>query len=151
MINRVVLVGRLVKDPELRTATSGNSVCSFTVAVDSKMKNQDGSRGTCFMPCVCFGQTAESVSKFTRKGSLVGVEGFLNQRKYQRNDGSTASVVEVICDSVQFLEPKGARSGYDVIPPFDDAPAPSNNNEVSDDEDNKNLDSLDLPDVDLPF
>ena len=143
MINRVVLVGRFTKDPELRTSTSGNSVCSFTVAVDSKLKNQDGSRGTSFIGCVCFGQTAETVTKFTRKGSLVGVEGYLNQRKYQRQDGSTGSVIEVICDSVQFLEPKGARGGHEEVPPFDDAPAPA--------DDSRNLDSLSLPDDDLPF
>ena len=142
MINRVVLVGRITKDPELRTATSGNSVCSFSLAVDSKMKNSNGERGTCFITCVCFGQTAETVSKFTRKGSLVGVEGTLNQRKYQRQDGSTASVIEVICDSVQFLEAKKS-GGYDEVPPFDDAPAPT--------EDSRNLDSLNLPDDDLPF
>ena len=151
MINRVVLVGRITKDPELRTATSGNSVSSFTVAVDSKMKGPDGTRSTCFVTCVCFGQTAESVTKFTRKGSLVGVEGYLNQRKYQRQDGSMASVIEVICDSVQFLEPKGARGGFDEVPPFDDVPAPSGNGNRPSDEDNRNLDSLNLPDDDLPF
>ena len=66
------------------------------------------------------------------------------QRKYQRNDGSTASVIEVMCDSVQFLEPKGTRGGYEEVPPFDDAP-------VQNEEDSRNLDSIDLPDDDLPF
>jgi len=143
MINRVVLVGRITKDPELRTSTSGNSVVSFTVAVDNRLKNPDGERGASFVGCVAFGSIAETVTKFTRKGSLVGVDGSLNQRKYQRADGSTASVIEVICDSVKFLEPKGTRGGIEEIPPFDDAPAPT--------EDNRNLDSLDLPDDDLPF
>ncbi len=147
MINQVVLVGRLTRDPDLRTATSGNSVASFTVAVDNRMKNADGSRGTSFIGCVCFGQSAETVAKFTRKGSLVGVEGTLNQRKYQRQDGSTASVIEVICDRVQFLEPKGSRGNVDEVPPFDDVPAPSNSNN----DDSRNLDSLNLPDDDLPF
>lgn len=143
MINRVVLVGRITKDPELRTTTSGRSVVSFTVAVDSRTKNPDGSRATSFIGCVAFGQTAETMSKFTRKGSLVGVEGTLNQRKYQRQDGSTASVLEVMCDSVQFLEPKGQR-GFEEVPPFDDAPAQN-------EEESRNLDSIDLPDDDLPF
>lgn len=143
MINRVVLVGRITKDPELRTSSSGNSVVSFTIAVDSRLKNPDGERGTAFIGCVVFGTTAETVSKFTRKGSLLGVEGYLNQRKYQRQDGSTASVLEVICDSVQFLEPKGTRGGAEEVPPFDDAPAPA--------DDNRNLESLDLPEDDLPF
>ena len=157
MINRVILVGRLTKDPELRTATnSGTSICTFTVAVDSKMKKEDGTRSTCFMSCICFSQTAENVAKSLRKGSLVGVDGYLNQRKYQRQDGSTASVIEVICDSVKFLEPKDARGGMarEEIPPFDDAPVikkGSNNDQSDAEEDSRNLDSLNLPDDDLPF
>ena len=143
MMNRVVLVGRLTKDPEMRTATSGTTITSFTLAVDNRMKNADGSRGTTFIGCVCFAQRAETVAKFTKKGSLVGVEGTLNQRKYTRKDGSTASVIEVICDNVQFLDPKPANAGYDDVPPFDDAPAPA--------EESRNLDSLNLPDDDLPF
>jgi len=142
MLNRAILVGRLTKDPEMRTATSGNTITSFTLAVDNRMKNPDGSKGTTFIGCVCFGQKAEIVAKYTKKGFLVGVEGALNQRKYQRQDGSTASVIEVICDNVQFLETKKV-NGIDEIPPFDDAPAPS--------EDSRNLDSLNLPDDDLPF
>lgn len=144
MINQVVLVGRLVKDPELRTATSGTSICSFNLAVDTKMKDEKGEYGTCFIGCVCFAKRAEMVAQSVKKGSMVGVQGFLNQRKYQRKDGSTASVIEVICDGVTFLDPKDARKGgYDEIPPFDDAPAPV--------EDSRNLDSINLPDDDLPF
>ena len=146
MINNVTLVGRLTKDPELRTATSGRSIVSFTVAVDSRMKNADGTRATSFIGCVAFGQTAETMSKFTRKGSLIGVIGSLNQRKYQRQDGSTASVLEVMCDSVQFLEPKGARGGFEEVPPFDDVPPAA-----PEDDNSHNLDSIDLPDDDLPF
>ena len=93
MINRVVLVGRLTKDPEMRTTTSGNTVTSFTLAVDNRLKNPDGSRGTVFIGCVSFAQRAETVAKFTKKGNLVAVEGSLNQRKYQRQDGSAASVI----------------------------------------------------------
>jgi len=144
MINRVVLVGRITRDPELRTATSGRSIVSFTIAVDSKLKNPDGTRGTSFINCVAFAQTAETMAKFTRKGSLLGVEGSLNQRKYQRPDGSNSSVLEVLCDSVQFLEPKGTRGG-DEVPPFDDAPA------APSEEESRNLDAIDLPDDDLPF
>ena len=142
MINRVVLVGRLTRDPELKKTSSGNAVCSFTVAVDNRQKNLDGTRGTTFVPCVVFQTSADNMFRFTRKGSLVGVEGRLNQRSYQRQDGSKATVYEVICDSVQFLEPKGegnAEAGDEVK--FDDTPA----------EESKNLDSLDLPDDDLPF
>lgn len=144
MINRVVLVGRLARDPELRKTQSGNSVCSFTVAVDNRQKNADGTKSASFIPCVAFSQSADNMTKYTRKGSLVGVEGRLNQRSYQRQDGSKATVLEVLCDSVQFLEPKSSNSTIDGI---------SNEDFTSSEpvSEGKNLDSIDLPDDDLPF
>ena len=141
MINRVVLVGRLTRDPELKRTAAGNSLATFTVAVDNRTKNPDGTRGTTFVPCVCFQQSADNMVKFTRKGALVGVEGRLNQRSYQRQDGTNAKVIEVLCDSVQFLEPKADGQVVDT-PVFDDQPT---------EDTNKNLDTLDLPDDDLPF
>ena len=143
MINRIVLVGRLTRDPELRRTNSGTSVCSFTVAVDNRQRDAEGNRTTSFIPCAVFQQTADNMTKFLRKGSLVGIEGRLNQRSYVRNDGTKASVLEVICDSVQFLEPKSANGGEDTIT-FESDVNPSA-------DDNKNLDSIDLPDDDLPF
>ncbi|MFA7032164.1 MAG: single-stranded DNA-binding protein [Bacilli bacterium] len=142
MINRVVLVGRLTRDPELRKTNSGNSVCSFSVAVDNRQKNPDGTKSASFIPCVAFSQSADSMSKFTRKGSLVGIEGRLNQRSYQRQDGTKASVLEVLCDSVQFLEPKSAMA-------VENGDTPNDVSQVENE--GKNLDSLDLPDDDLPF
>ena len=142
MINRVVLVGRLTRDPELRRTGAGNSVCSFTVAVDNRTKNPDGTKSASFIPCVVFQQSADNMARFLKKGALVGIEGRLNQRSYQRQDGTKANVLEVLCDSVQFLEPKGEGQNADV-PVFDDQPVES--------ADSKNLDSLDLPDDDLPF
>jgi len=143
MINQVVLVGRLTRDPELRKTNSGNAIASFSIAVDSRSRNPDGTWGTTFLNCTLFGAQAENVVKFTRKGSLVGVEGSLNQRNFTRQDGSRGSVIEVICDRVAFLEPKGNnedRGAEGVV--FDDA-TPADNG--------KNLDSIDLPDDDLPF
>lgn len=146
MINRVILVGRLTADPELRRTNSGASVASFTVAVDNGMKNPDGSRGTCFMNCSVFNNQADNVAKFTRKGALVGVEGRLNQRKFTRKDGTNASVIEVICDSVKFLEPKAQAANAEQ----DNS---DNLQDTSFDEKDSNLDGLDLPDADddLPF
>ncbi len=146
MINRVVLVGRLTRDPELRKTSAGNSVCSFTVALDNRMKNPDGSKGTSFIPCTAFTTTADTVSKFARKGLLVGVEGRLNQRSFIRQDGSKSSVIEVICDSVQFLERRDENVANEEmdIPPFDDV-APVENN------DKQPIDSIEITDDDLPF
>jgi single-strand DNA-binding protein len=142
MINRVVLVGRLTRDPELRRTGAGNSVCSFTVAVDNRTRNTDGTKSASFIPCVVFQQSADNMVRFLKKGALVGIEGRLNQRSYQRQDGTKANVLEVLCDSVQFLEPKGEGQSIET-PVFDDQPVES--------ADSKNLDSLDLPDDDLPF
>lgn len=142
MINRVVLVGRLTRDPELRRTNSGTSVCSFTVAVDNRTKNADGTKSASFIPCTAFQQSADNMSKFLRKGSLVGIEGRLNQRSYVRQDGSKASVLEVLCDSVQFLEPKSnAEQAPDTVTFEDATPA----------DEGKNLDSISMADDDLPF
>ena len=145
MINRVVLVGRLTRDPELRRTGAGNSVCTFTVAIDNRQKNADGTKSTSFIPVVVFSASADTVSKYARKGLLVGVEGRLNQRSYLKADGSKASVIEVVADSVQFLERREAVENEEMeIPPFDDAPAAV-------EDDSKNLDSIDITDDDLPF
>ncbi len=106
MINRVVLVGRLVRDPELRKTATGLSVASFTIAIDNRTKGPNGEKTTSFIPCTAWGQTAEFASRFSRKGSLVGVEGRLNQRSYDSRDNRRVSVVEVICDAFQSLEKK---------------------------------------------
>ena len=145
MINRVVLVGRLTRDPELRRSASGSSIATFTVAIDNIGKDASGNKTTSFIPCVVFNESrADTVSKIARKGLLVGVEGRLNQRSYQKADGSKASVIEVIADSVQFLERREQIPNEEMeIPPFDDV-APSS-------DDSKNLDSIEITDDDLPF
>ena len=106
MINNVILIGRLVRDPELRKSSSGNSITNFTIAVDNRTKNPDGTRSASFIPCVAFNQTADNVVKFVHKGSQVAVQGGLSQRTYQKQDGTKVSVFEILCDAVQFLEPR---------------------------------------------
>ncbi|MCQ2800999.1 MAG: single-stranded DNA-binding protein [Bacilli bacterium] len=140
MVNRIVLAGRLVKDPELRKTNSDVSYATFTIAVDNRTKEADGTRGTMFIDCRVFREQAENLMKFTRKGSMVAVDGSLNQRNFERKDGTKGKTFEVSVDSVTFLEPK--KEGNPVEEPkFDDIQAPANNN----------LDSIDLPDDDLPF
>ncbi len=141
MINRVVLVGRLTRDPELR---NGGTIAVFTIALDNLGKE----KSTSFIPCVVLNaQRSETVGKFARKGMLVGVEGRLNQRSFVRQDGSKGSVLEVICDSVQFLEKRDTAVANEEmdIPSFDDI------NQDSSAEDTKNLDSIEITDDDLPF
>ena len=137
MINRVVLVGRLVRDPELRKTNSGTSVASFTVAIDN-WRGQNSEKSTSFIPCTVWNQAAENLYKFTKKGSLIGVDGRLMQRSYKKNDGTNASVVEVIADTVQFLDSKKDSQ------PRNDVPT-----EVR--QEDENVDSIDLAEDDLPF
>lgn len=106
MINNVTLVGRLTKNPELKTTNSGKSVASFTLAVNRKFTDQNGNREADFIPIVVWNKQAENVAQYCFKGSQVGVEGRLQVRNYQAQDGTTRYVTEVIATSVTFLESK---------------------------------------------
>lgn len=107
MINRVILVGRLTKDPEFRTTQSGVSVTTFTLAVNRTFTNAQGEREADFINCVTFRKQAENVNNYLSKGSLAGVDGRIQSRNYENNDGKRIFVTEVVCDSVQFLDTKG--------------------------------------------
>ncbi|EMJ6191453.1 single-stranded DNA-binding protein [Staphylococcus aureus] len=106
MLNRVVLVGRLTKDPEYRTTPSGVSVATFTLAVNRTFTNAQGEREADFVNCVVFRRQADNVNNYLSKGSLAGVDGRLQSRNYENQEGRRVFVTEVVCDSVQFLEPK---------------------------------------------
>ena len=109
MINRVVLVGRMTRDPELRRTAQGDAVTSFTLAVNRNYTARDGQQQADFINCVVWRKPAENVERYCSKGSLVGVEGRIQTRSYDNNQGQKVYVVEVICDSVQFLETRVAR------------------------------------------
>ncbi|MBH4710999.1 single-stranded DNA-binding protein [Staphylococcus aureus] len=106
MLNRTVLVGRLTKDPEYRTAPNGVSVTTFTIAVNRTFTNAQGEREADFINCVTFRKQAENVNNYLSKGSLAGVDGRLQTRSYDNKEGRRVFVTEVVADSVQFLEPK---------------------------------------------
>lgn len=143
MLNRVILVGRLTRDPELRRTNSDIAVASFTVAVDNRTKSPEGEKTASFIPVTVWNQQADNVAKFCKKGSLVGVDGRLQQRSYDRKDGTKANVLEVIADSVQFLEPKGTTT---------DESANAEVNQVAEDTtETNNTETLDIVDDDLPF
>ena len=143
MLNRIVLTGRLTRDPELRrTTTSQTAVASFTLAVDDTMKDANGETTTTFIGVTVWDKQADNVAKFLRKGSLVGVDGRIRQRTFERKDGTKSSVIEVIANHVEFLEPKGTREIPNEEVVFDDEPVV---------EESKNLDSIGVTDDDLPF
>lgn len=110
MINRVVLVGRLTKDPELKYTQSGVAVCRFTLAVNRPFSNQQGEREADFINCVTWRKQAENTANFLRKGSLAGIEGRIQTSSFDGQDGKRVFMTEVVADSVQFLEPKSNRS-----------------------------------------
>ncbi|MEK5068073.1 single-stranded DNA-binding protein [Sporosarcina sp. FSL K6-1508] len=108
MINRVVLVGRLTKDPELKYTQGGVAVCRFTLACNRSFKSQSGEQEADFINCVTWRKQAENTANFLRKGSLTGVEGRIQTSSFDGQDGKRVFMTEVVADSVQFLEPRNA-------------------------------------------
>jgi single-strand DNA-binding protein len=110
MLNRVVLVGRLTKDPELKYTPNGVAVCNFTLAVNRPFKNGQGEQEADFINIVVWRKPAENAAQYLKKGSLAGVDGRLQTRSYENQQGQRVYVIEVMAESVQFLEPKGNRN-----------------------------------------
>ncbi|RIL48817.1 single-stranded DNA-binding protein [Mammaliicoccus fleurettii] len=111
MINSVTLVGRLTKDPEFRTTPSGVEVGNFTLAVNRKFTNQSGEREADFINCIVFKKQAVNVNQYLSKGKLAGVVGRIQTRSYENKEGQKVYVTEIVCDNVQFLEPKDSQNG----------------------------------------
>lgn len=149
MINRVVLTGRLTRDLELKTTQSGLSVASFTIAVNRQFTNSNGNREADFINCVIWKKSAENLCKYTHKGSLIGIDGRLQTRSYDNNNGQKVFVTEAVVDSFSLLEPKSESQTNDQS---------SNNNSCSNsntatepDPFAGNGDTVDISDDDLPF
>lgn len=106
MINRVILVGRITKDPEVKSTQSNIPVVTFTLAVNRQFTDQSGEKQADFIQCVVWRKQAENLARFVKKGALLGIEGRIQTRQYEAENG-TRYVTEVVCDSVQFLESKG--------------------------------------------
>ncbi|MFD1204275.1 MULTISPECIES: single-stranded DNA-binding protein [Sporosarcina] len=168
MINRVVLVGRLTKDPELKYTQSGIAVTRFTLAVNRTFSNQQGEREADFINCVTWRKQAENTANFLRKGSLAGIEGRIQTSSFDGQDGKRVFMTEVVADSVQFLEPRSAnseRSGAAYGAPRNEQPyyqnqqpnqqyqQPSQQNYSRTDEDPFSVGSgpIEVSDDDLPF
>lgn len=164
-MNKVILIGRLTKDPELRYTSSNRPVTQISVAVNRTFTNQNGEREADFINVVIWDKQAENVAKYLTKGRLVAVEGRIQTRNYDNNEGKKVYVTEVVALSVQFLESKGSNTNVNNSSnPFDnmvDTPntyapidEPSKQNEtvdVSKDPFESFGQSIDLSDDDLPF
>jgi single-strand DNA-binding protein len=165
MMNRVVLVGRLTKDPELRYTPSGVAVANFTLAVNRAFTNQQGEREADFINCVVWRRPAENVANFLKKGSLAGVDGRIQTRNFEGQDGKRVYITEVVAESVQFLEPKGSsRPQNDNYFGGNEGPGPMGNNDFkrnqnqqggyskpNDDPFKDDGQPIDISDDDLPF
>jgi len=111
MLNRIVVIGRLTRDPELRSTSNGTPVATFTVAVDRGFSNNRGEKETDFIPVVVWRAQAENCGRYLSKGKLVAVDGRLQIRTYEANDGSKRTVAEIVAETVRFLSPKDGGSG----------------------------------------
>ena len=120
-MNKAILIGRLTRDPELRYTSSNRAVCQFTVAIDRPFTNQaSGQREADFINVVAWDRTGENVGKYMTKGRLIAVEGRIQTRNYDNNEGRKVYVTEVIASNVQFLESRNAattnNNGFDSMP-----------------------------------
>lgn len=127
MINKVVLVGRLTSDPEVRQTQTGKSVVSFTVACNRPYQ-RNGERIADFINCVAWRQTAEFIGKYFRKGSAIGLDGSIQTRRYQDKNGNNRTAVEVLAENVTFVESKNAAANYNSQPSNDFSDYNNNNN-----------------------
>lgn len=156
MINNVVLVGRLTKDPDLRYTTSGTGVATFTLAVNRNFTSADGTREADFINCVIWRKPAETLANYAKKGVLIGVTGRIQTRSYDNQQGQKVYVTEVIADNFHMLESKKADSSQNT-----QGSGASNNqtNNYTRNQQNTNSatadpfgnSSIDISDDDLPF
>lgn len=135
MINNVVLVGRIVREPELRYTPQNTAVATFTLAVNRRFKNAQGEREADFINCVIWRQPAENLANWAKKGALVGITGSIQVRNYENKEGQRVYVTEVLADNFQMLESnsnkteKGKTKSNQDKDPFAGSPM-----EVSDDD-----------------
>ena len=127
-MNKVVLIGRLVRDPELKTTSSQTAVTTFTIAVDRRFKNASGERQADFISCVAWRQQAEFVERYFGKGNRIGIVGSIQTRNWEDKDGHSRTTTEVVVDEIEFVESKSDKpqkseprqeDDFDTNLPFD--------------------------------
>lgn len=151
MINNVVLVGRLTKDPDLRYTASGTGVATFTLAVNRNFTNQDGNREADFINCVIWRKSAETLANYAHKGTLLGVTGRIQTRSYENQQGQRIYVTEIVAENFQLLESRGTNQQHknNESNSTNRNQSPNRNNNQADDPFSGS--SIDISDDDLPF
>jgi len=156
MINNVVVVGRLTRAVDLRYTSNGTAYASFTLAADRDFKNQNGERETDFINCVMWRKPAENLANYTKKGSLIGIEGRIQTRNYDNQQGQRVYVTEVLAEKFSFLE-SSKTTNNDVLSNGGTNTLPFNKNQnlggnfANNDPFTGSWDVIDVLDSDLPF
>lgn len=154
-MNKVLLVGRLTKDPELKHTNNDIPVVQFSLAVNRQYTGRNGEKQADFINCVAWRAQAENLAKYMRKGSMIGVEGEIQTRNYEDNNGVKHYITEVVCSSVEFLESKGSSNrsqGFDGFNDVNSYDIPKNSERKTNDDPFKDIESnFDITNDDLPF
>lgn len=155
-MNKAILIGRLTRDPELRTTPTGRNVCQFSIAVNRTYTSASGEREADFINCVVWDKQAENLAKYQKKGNQIAVDGRIQTRNYDDNNGRKVYVTEVLVNNISFLDAKGSSNAGNN---FDSLPEPPMQEEservetVSIEKDPFEAfgDSIEISDNDLPF
>lgn len=157
-MNKVILIGRLTRDPEMRTTASGMNVTRFSIAVNRTYQDQNGERGVDYINCVAWRKQAENIAKYCTKGTQVAVDGRIQTGSYDAQDGSKRYTTDIVCDNVTFLGSKGDNNGgtynNNYNAPSDSFNEPDTNMSTSDISEDPFKDfgsEIALSDDDLPF
>ena len=146
-MNKVILIGRLARDPEMRSTISGSNVTRFTLAVTRTYQDQNGERGADFINCVAWRRQAENIAKYCTKGTQVAVEGRIQTGSYDAQDGSKRYTTDIICDNVTFLGSKNS----DVASAGNNMESSMPTSDISEDPFKDFGEEIALSDDDLPF
>lgn len=161
-MNKAILIGRLTRDPELRSTPAGRNVCQFSIAVNRTFTNANGDREADFINCVVWDKQAENLVKYQKKGNQIAVDGRIQTRNYEDKDGKRVYVTEILVNNISFLDSKGTNTSSNDFnslpePPREDSVSSSSNmnnmETVSVDKDPFEAfgDSIEISDNDLPF
>ena len=161
-MNKALLIGRLTRDPELRSTSTGRNVCQFSIAVNRNFTNANGEREADFINCVVWDKQAENLVKYQKRGNQIAVDGRIQTRNYEDKDGKRVYVTEILANSISFLDSKGTNAGSNDFnslpePPREDSVNSSSSmssmETVSVDKDPFEAfgDSIEISDNDLPF
>ena len=161
-MNKAILIGRLTRDPELRSTPAGRNVCQFSIAVNRTFTNANGDREADFINCVVWDKQAENLVKYQKKGNQIAVDGRIQTRNYEDKDGKRVYVTEILANNISFLDSKGTNTSSNDFnslpePPREDSVSSSSNmnnmETVSVDKDPFEAfgDSIEISDNDLPF